>query len=66
VDPDEYQVFKPLLERPGKDPVIHVGIGAKRCKAVYAGEQGTDTVDTTDKERRARVLQDDEVLTLAR
>jgi pyruvate,water dikinase len=66
VDPDEYLVFKPLLEQSGKNPVIHVGVGAKRCKAVYQGDQGTSTVDTADKERRARVLEDAEVLTLAR
>jgi pyruvate,water dikinase len=66
VDPDEYLVFKPLLEQPGKDSVIHVGVGAKRCKAVYQGDQGTSTVDTADKERRARVLEDAEVTTLAR
>ncbi|WP_042365669.1 phosphoenolpyruvate synthase [Streptacidiphilus neutrinimicus] len=66
VDPDEYLVFKPLLEEAGRDPVIHVGIGAKRCKAVYTGDEGTGTVDTAEKERRARVLEDAEVLTLAR
>jgi pyruvate,water dikinase len=66
VDPDEYLVFKPLLEEPGTDPVIHAGIGAKRCKAVDAGEQGTSSVDTSQEERRGRVLEDAEVLTLAR
>jgi pyruvate,water dikinase len=66
VDPDEYTVFKPLLKDTGLMPVIHVGIGAKARKAVYAEQGLTRIVDTTPGERTCRVLEDSEVLMLAR
>ncbi|WP_415947178.1 phosphoenolpyruvate synthase [Streptomyces sp. KLOTTS4A1] len=65
VDPDEYTVFKPSLRDPSLDPLIHLGIGAKRVKAVYAEDGLTRTVDTPDAERRTRVLDDAEVRVLA-
>ncbi|MFH8387226.1 phosphoenolpyruvate synthase [Kitasatospora sp. NPDC018058] len=66
VDPDEYLVFKPLLENPGLDPVIHAEIGAKRRKAVYADQGLTRTEDTSAEERVRRVLDAAEVRLLAR
>ncbi|MFI6845247.1 phosphoenolpyruvate synthase [Kitasatospora sp. NPDC050467] len=66
VDPDEYLVFKPLLENPGLDPVIHTEIGAKRRKAVYADGGLTRTEDTGAEERARRVLDAAEVRLLAR
>ncbi|WP_354637218.1 phosphoenolpyruvate synthase [Kitasatospora camelliae] len=66
VDPDEYLVFKPLLENPGLDPVIHTEIGAKRRKAVYADRGLTRTLDTSAEERVRRVLDAAEVRLLAR
>jgi pyruvate, water dikinase len=68
VNPDEYMVFKPLLDQPGLRPIIEAHVGEKQQILVYA-EGGTDTTalrETSQAERRARVLDDDEVLQLAR
>ncbi|QIG81750.1 phosphoenolpyruvate synthase [Stakelama tenebrarum] len=68
VDPDAYSVFKPLLDVPGKRPIIGKKRGRKARKMVYAsgGSARTQTLDTSAAERQALVLGDDEVLTLAR
>jgi len=68
VDPDEYQVFKPLLDHPSLNPIIEKALGGKAKKMVYAkGGNGTSKlVDTTKKERVSFVLNDAEVLQLAR
>jgi pyruvate,water dikinase len=68
VNPDEYMVFKPLLENPELRPIIEARVGEKQQQLIYA-EGGTSTTalkDTSQVERRARVLDDDEVLQLAR
>ncbi|HYG88354.1 MAG TPA: phosphoenolpyruvate synthase [Azospirillum sp.] len=69
VEPDEYRVFKPLLDRADRRPIVGRRCGAKMQKIVYA-EEGAPApvrpVDTTDDERSAFVLGDDEILTLAR
>jgi len=68
VDPDEFLIFKPLLDDPGLRPIIARDIGGKEAKLVYAEDIGAPTrrVDTTSEERRTPVLTDDEALTLAR
>jgi pyruvate,water dikinase len=68
VDPDEYQVFKPLLDDVSLRPIIEKALGGKAQKMVYAkGRDGTSKlVDTTRKERTSFVLSDAEVLKLAR
>ncbi|WP_297970299.1 phosphoenolpyruvate synthase [uncultured Amaricoccus sp.] len=68
VNPDEYQVFKPLLSAPGSRPILEKRLGAKERKLVYAGAGGTATrnVPTSKAERAAFVLSDDEILALAR
>jgi pyruvate,water dikinase len=68
VDPDEYLVFKPLLDDHELRPIVSRHAGGKEKKLVYAsaGEVPTELVDTSAEERRALVLSDDEVLTLAR
>jgi pyruvate,water dikinase len=70
VDPDKYLVFKPLLDV-APDPVVERTRGAKLQKMVYdddapSGGVRTRLVDTSAAERRAFVLDDDEVLQLAR
>lgn len=65
VDPDEYVVFKPLLEDPALNPALQASVGSKRRKAVYADEGLTRTVETSPEERAARVLDDAEVRRLA-
>jgi pyruvate, water dikinase len=68
VDPDEYVVFKPLLDRGVAAPIISKRAGDKDRKLVY-GEGGdggrTRMVATGDDERHAYVLSDDEIVTLA-
>ena len=67
VDPDEYQVFKPLLDRTGATPIIEKKLGAKTIKMVYApGEHPTRNVPTSKRERSRYVLSDREILDLAR
>ena len=68
INPDQYTVYKPLLDDEALTPIIGRRRGDKAQKMVYADEaEGTTTtVDTTEAERQALVLSDDEVLTLAR
>lgn len=67
VDPDEYQVFKPLLATSGLRPIIDKKCGEKLKKMVYAaGTAATRNVPTSKAERTAFVLSDDDILTLAR
>ena len=68
VDPDEYQVFKPLLGEPALKPIIYKRCGEKALRMIYAqdGDEPTRNVETSDAERRAYVLTDEEILQLAR
>jgi len=68
VTPDEYTVFKPLLKNPDRVPIVGKTIGAKERKMVYAGGGSATTrnVDTSREERRRLVLEDGEILQLAR
>ncbi|QIQ87975.1 phosphoenolpyruvate synthase [Erythrobacter sp.] len=68
VDPDEYQVFKPLLENEALSPIVAKKRGAKTVKMIYAerGETPTRNVSTSKEEQAAFVLSDEEILTLAR
>ena len=66
VDPDEYQVFKPLLADPSLVPIVAKKLGAKKQKMIYAseGDDPTVNIETTEAERTAFVLDDDEILKL--
>lgn len=67
IDPDEYQVFKPLLSDPSVVPIIGKKCGGKDKKLVYAaGDKPTRNVPTSKAERMAFVLEDQEILALAR
>jgi len=68
VDPDEYEVYKPLLSDASFVPIIEKALGEKAQKLVYAGEgrQPTRNVPTSKAERSAYVLSDQEILSLAR
>jgi pyruvate,water dikinase len=68
VDPDKYMVFTPLLDDPSLAPIIERTIGAKERKMVYGrgSSARTRTVDTTQREREAVVLDDGDILQLAR
>ena len=68
VDPDEYQVFKPLLGDPSRRPIVEKALGAKARKMIYASEGRSTSriVDTSEEERSSFVLTDDEILQLGR
>jgi len=67
VDPDEYQVFKPLLSNKKLSPIIEKKRGEKSIKMIYAkGDTPTRNVPTSKAERAAFVLSDAEILELAR
>ena len=67
VDPDEYVVFKPLIEHPGSG-ILERRLGGKAEKLIYAedGPAPTRLVATTEAERSSLVLSDEEVTELAR
>ena len=67
VDPDEYVVFKPLLDNPALTPIIEKTRGEKAIKMIYGGpDTPTRNVPTSKAERTAFVLSDVEILQLAR
>ena len=69
VDPDEYVVYKPLLDDPHLVPIIEKKVGAKAIKMIYArtgDEQRTRNVPTSKVEQASFVLSDAEILQLAR
>lgn len=67
VNPDEYQVFKPLLENTNLVPIIDKKRGEKALKMVYGSEQmQTHNLPTSKAERDAFVLNDQEILRLGR
>jgi len=68
VDPDEYIVFKPLLSDGRLKPILDRRLGAKATKLIYAtgGDARTRLVETNDHERHSFVLEDEEILELAR
>ncbi|HII30049.1 TPA: phosphoenolpyruvate synthase [Candidatus Woesearchaeota archaeon] len=67
VNPDEYYVFKPTL-RSGYRPIIKKKVGSKEIKMIYTqeGNKTTKNVPVPEEERKRLVLNDDEILTLAR
>lgn len=67
VNPDSYYVFKPTLKQ-GFKPIIEKTLGEKRIKMVYTSDKDhpTRNIQTTEHERRSFVLNDTEVLTLAK
>ncbi|MBW6417651.1 phosphoenolpyruvate synthase [Celeribacter sp. PS-C1] len=68
VSPDEYQVYKPFLNRPETTPIIHKALGAKEIKMIYGADDtvATRNVPTSKSEREQIVLTDAEILELAR
>ena len=69
VDPDEYMVFTALLDDPSLSPIIEKEHGANEHKLIYGDADGSDStvlVDTSEEERARFVLEDDEIVQLAR
>ncbi|CAH0054619.1 unnamed protein product [Clonostachys solani] len=67
VNPDEYQVFKPLLSNPKLVPILEKKPGDKDIKMVYGDRHATTrNVPTSKAERATFVLNDEEIIQLAR
>ena len=68
VNPDQFYVFKPQLKNHEKNPVLERVLGSKEVKMIYASDDGgsTENIPTTITERQSFVLNNDEVLKLAR
>jgi len=67
IDPDEYQVFKPLLGDDRLAPIVEKRLGGKALKMVYAnGDRPTRNVPISRAEQLSFVLNDAEILQLAR
>jgi len=69
VNPDEYFVFKPTLKL-GKRPVVSKTMGSKEIKMIYDNDPSTEepvkNIETTPEERTSYVINDDEILQLAK
>ncbi|RBQ71712.1 hypothetical protein FVER14953_13461 [Fusarium verticillioides] len=67
VNPDEYHVFKPLLSNEKLSPILSKKLGDKAVKMVYGDKcVPTRNVPTSRAERASHVLEDEEILQLAR
>ncbi|NOX25457.1 MAG: phosphoenolpyruvate synthase [Deltaproteobacteria bacterium] len=69
VNPDEFYIFKPTLKE-GKCPIVGKRVGSKEIKMVYNDEAGASepvkNIPTTLAERQHYILDDGEILQLAR
>ncbi len=67
VNPDQFIVFKPLLDRNGLMPIIEKKLGNKEQKMIYSSDDGSrvKNVNTTPEEQSKYVLNDTEIMTLA-
>lgn len=68
VNPDQFYVFKPLVNDGKYRPILDKSLGSKEVKMIYVtGEDSrTKNIPTTLAERHTYVLTDEEVLQLAR
>ncbi len=68
VNPDKYVVFKPLLAQPGTEPIVDKELGGKAFRMVYGegGSHRTRIVETTAQERATLVLENADIIQLAR
>ena len=69
INPDEFYVHKPMLEK-GRPAIVRRGLGSKLQKMVFAKSdkagKSTRTVDVAEADRHAFSLKDGEILELAR
>ncbi|MFV9644920.1 MAG: phosphoenolpyruvate synthase [Desulfobacterales bacterium] len=69
VNPDEYYVFKPTL-KDAKCPIVGKRVGSKEIKMIYntsgGGKEPVKNIDTTPEERGSYVINDDEIIQLAK
>jgi len=64
VNPDQFYVFKPTLNQ-GFKPILEKKLGTKEKRLIY-GEHGTKQQDVSKDDRNKFVINDEEVLTLAK
>ena len=67
VDPDEVQVFKPLIGK-ADDPIIKRSIGRKQTQIVYTKDgssQRVKTIETKDSDKTKRCFSDEDAKILA-
>ena len=64
VNPDQFYVFKPTL-KDGFKPILEKKIGSKEKRMIY-GEHGTEQQQVSEEDRKKFIINDDEILTLAR
>jgi pyruvate,water dikinase len=68
VNPDQFYVFKPTLKS-GFKPIISKKLGSKKIKMIYSehgAKHTTENIDVSYEDRFKFVLNDAEILTLAR
>ena len=68
VDPDEVQVFKPLLDK-AEDPIIRRRIGRKQTSIVYTdgtSTERTQTIETSETNQKKPCFSDEDAKSLAK
>ncbi|OQU55452.1 phosphoenolpyruvate synthase [Vibrio parahaemolyticus] len=69
VNPDEFYVHKPMLEA-GEHPIVKKTFGSKLIKMIYSNNQEigkqVDIIDTSEEERNAFSLNEEEIKELAK
>jgi pyruvate,water dikinase len=64
VNPDQFYVFKPTMKN-GFKPILEKKVGTKEKRMIY-GEKGTINKEVSKEDRRKFVINDDEIITLAK
>jgi len=64
VNPDQFYVFKPTLKK-GFKPIVEKKVGSKEKRMIY-GKRGTEQQEVSEDDKKKFVINDDEILTLAK
>lgn len=64
VNPDQFYVFKEAIDK-FEDPIVEKKLGSKKHKLIFTSK-GHEDVEAPERDRQRFVLQDDEIVTLAR
>ena len=64
VNPDQFYVFKPTLKN-GFKPILEKKVGSKEKRMIYS-EKGTEQQKVSEEDRKKFVINDDEVIKLAK
>lgn len=65
IEPDEYMVFKPFLEKQGCFPIVEKTLGKKALKMIYT-KTGTRNVKLTKDQAARFTLKDEQVIELGK